>query len=272
MENTPETPVCRPFEALLLAKRYAPILSPRPNRALEILEEERKHLEPAELAAFFRALEGDDFWEPYFRLTYFWGCRVSETALIFAAELREGRIVIRRLKKKESTDKRGKVKNPGGFAQYSYAIPKTVVPYIDRVLAWREAQGLAESAWLFPSRYQGAWKKNPTERMAALRRSADDPKDRAVSRQSAHNRFKKAAKEGDLPLAKHLRRTHVLRHTRATLMYAASVSAENVRYYLGHSDAKTTDVYLHEAEALRARLEHEDIAQLGLEGFLCPTT
>lgn len=250
-----------------MAKRHAPILAPRRMRAQEILEEERKHLEPEEINRLFGALADDDFWEPYFRITYYWGCRVSETALIFADEISEGRIVIRRLKKREKALASGKIQNPGGFAEHSYAIPEHMAPYFERVLDWREARGVDKSAWLFPSRFRRAWRRGPVERVAALRRNADNPLDQAISRQSAHVAFKKAAEKGRLPVAKHLRKTHVLRHTRATLLYAAGASVEQVRYYLGHSDAKTTEIYLHEAEGLRARLEHGELAQLGLEGF-----
>ena len=52
-----------------------------------------------------------------------------------------------------------------------------------------------------------------------------------------------------------------------SVLYAAGVSPEQARYYLGHSDSKTTEMYLHEAEELRNRLEHSELAQLGLEGF-----
>jgi integrase len=247
-------------------RKHRPILAPKKTRAQDVLVEERKHLEPDELRALFDALKGDDFWEPYFRISYYWGCRVSEPALIFAEEIHDGRFVLRRLKKRERTLSNGKVENEGGFKAHSYQIPEVMAPYFEQILEWRRWTGRVSSAWLFPSTRQRAW-ASPGDRMAALRQNAEDPTDQAVSRMTAHRRFKKAAKEAGLPDVKDLRKTHVLRHTRGTMLFANGASIDQVQYYLGHSNPNTTQIYVHEAEALRARMEHGELSKLGLDGF-----
>lgn len=239
----------------------APVIAPKGRfRGREILEAKRRHLEPPELKRLFSALNGDDFWQPYFRIAYYWGCRVSEPAIMLVEDVSDEQIVIRRLKKKQEN-------HPGGFEEHVYDIPDDMQPEFDRIMAWREEHGLSKSAWLFPSPYRRGHRRLPKERMGLLRRNADDPTDLAISRQSAHTRFKAAAESAALPEAKHLRKTHVLRHTRATLLFAGGASVDQVRFYLGHSDAKTTQGYLHVAKELKARYEHSDLAKLGLEGF-----
>jgi len=238
-----------------------PVIAPKGRfRGQEILDAKRRHLEPPELKRFFGALDGDDFWQPYFRIAYYWGCRVSEPAIVLAEDVSDDQVLIRRLKKKQE-------KFPGGFEEHVYDIPEDMQHEFERIFTWREQNGLTGSAWLFPSPWRRGSRRLPKERMGLLRRNAADPSDLAISRQSAHTRFKKAVVAGKLPEAKHLRKTHVLRHTRATLLFAGGASVEQVRFYLGHSDARTTQGYLHVAKELRARYEHSDLAKIGLEGF-----
>ena len=59
--------------------------------------------------------------------------------------------------------------------------------------------------------------------------------------------------------------SHVLRHTRATLLLASGVAEEQVQYLLGHSNVQMTRRYLGVAESMRDALNSEVLRKgLGL--------
>lgn len=81
-----------------------------------------------------------------------------------------------------------------------------------------------------------------------------------MSRATADRRFRAAALAAKLP--KTLCHTHVLRHTRATLLLAEGAKEEDVQMLLGHASISTTRRYVHQAEQLRMRMN--TAAKLGL--------
>lgn len=227
----------------------------------------RKHWEPEEVEAFFAAIRKarNPYWEAYFKIQYFWGCRISEPALIGLHDVNlEGQpaeIVITRLKKNA-----GNAETPEGVQADVHEVPAALVETLTAHLEFRA--NLRESAWLFPSPKRRAWKPTLTERMAILRRDAHDPKDAAVSRMSAHTAFKDFADAADIPDTRHLRRTHVLRHTRATLLVAAEAPLDYVKRFLGHEDLRTTEKYVHAAKQIQERYDAQGLNLKGLDGIL----
>lgn len=225
----------------------------------------RQHWEPAELKAFFDAVKGDPFWEPYFMIQYFWGCRVSEPALLAVSDVsvKKKRIVITRLKKNAASEK-----TPDGVSEDVHDLPAALIPHVKTILAWRKDNNQEGSMWLFPSKVRRGWKPEMVERLSHLRRNPDNLIDAAVSRQSATRWFQKFAEEADIPDTKNLRRTHVLRHTRATLLFAGGANSDYVKRYLGHSFLSTTEKYIHAADELRRRHEEAGTAMIGFDGVL----
>jgi integrase/recombinase XerD len=94
--------------------------------------------------------------------------------------------------------------------------------------------------------------------MAKIRRQ--DEGWRAVSRGTADRKFREAALAAGISFR--LAHSHVLRHTRATLLLASGAKEENVQILLGHSSVATTRKYLGVAESLRLRAQTE--ARLGM--------
>lgn len=232
-----------------------PVTSPDPPKELKVnkiqragkfkghdlLVQGRNHLEPTEITAFLKASEDDYFWNSYFILQYWFGCRVSEPALILKEDVskKEKLIIIRRLKKR----------GVAGYSEEVHHLSKTLRGCVDRLLEWNEKNGLMENPWLFPSPRKT--KKIPKERLGQLRRQ--DEGWTSISRMSAHNAFKKYAQIANIP--ENLQHTHVLRHTRATLLLAQGHKVEHVQILLGHANPATTFKYIGVAESLRNKLQ-----------------
>lgn len=251
-------------------------------RGDEVRDRTRNHLEPAELRRLFDAIDAKGpFWAGYFRLQYYFGCRVSEVALVLKEDVsfEKKQIVIRRLKKKQfqkvhakngaradgaevvagAKFKKGDVgeaekkKISDGFSYSVYGLPDALVGVLERVVPTVPAA----NRWFFGSTVRAT--KPAKERMAALR-TLDDGW-RSVSRSSADTAFRDAAVAAGIP--KRLAHSHVLRHTRATLLLASGAKEENVQFLLGHSSITTTRRYLGAAESMRLLADVEGRLGLG---------
>lgn len=219
---------------------------PLTERAKEIEQASREHLEPQELASLWKALAPDPFWLGYFRLQYHFGCRSSEIAIVLKEDVAlpkagAGSIVIRRLKKRDVTE---------GFHQHHYEMSDRLTDVLRAV----PAHVPKDNPWFFGSRYaarkgHAATKTNTGRRMATIR--ITDGGWRSVSRSTAEKAFKAACEEAKIPA--NLSHTHVLRHTRGTLLFAQGAQMADVQYLLGHTDPKTTQVYVGWAGDLKRR-------------------
>lgn len=204
------------------------------------------HLEPEELQRLFKTLEPYPFWYGYFRLQYYFGCRVSEVSAVLKEDVSYSakQIVIRRLKKRD-----GK-----GFSESVYQMPPGLIKVLKAV------PHHPQNPWFFPA--QGFYGRRAADQVGQARlsklRHTDDGWC-AVSRTTAHRAFKEAALAAEIPAA--LAHSHVLRHTRATLMLADGANEAEVSALLGHSSVNTTRKYLGQARALRLRVD--TVAQLG---------
>ena len=259
------------------------IIKPRGRFAgTEVVDQSRNHLEPGELAALFRVLDADPFWYAYFRFQYFYGCRVSEVAILLKEDVsfEKQQVVVRRLKKKQFakeavvwscrkckatgklhrsqqvcsqcggaiTKTGGEKRKVGeGFSEHVYGLTPRLTQVLQRVADLVPA----DNPWFFGSAVKDA--RQGKERMAQIRQL--DGGWRAVSRSSADQKFRDAAVRAGLP--RRLAHTHVLRHTRATLLLANGAKEENVQFLLGHSHIDITRRYLGQAEALRLRAQTE---------------
>lgn len=248
----------------------------------EVVDQARNHLEPGELAALFRVLDADPFWYAYFRFQYFYGCRVSEVAILLKEDVsfEKGQVVVRRLKKKQfakeavvwtcrkckATGKLhrnqqvcsqcgGPITKTGGaerkvgegFSEHVYGLTPRLTQVLQRVAPLVPP----DNPWFFGAVARPA--RAGKDRMSQIRLL--DGGWRAVSRSSADLKFRRAATAAGLP--RRLAHTHVLRHTRATLLLANGAKEENVQFLLGHSSIEITRRYLGEAEALRLRAQTE---------------
>ena len=64
------------------------IIQPRGDFAgQKIVDDNRQYLEPDEVKRFFETVKEDDFWYPYFWIQFYFGCRVSEPALILKEDI-----------------------------------------------------------------------------------------------------------------------------------------------------------------------------------------
>ena len=238
-------------------------------RGQEVIDKARKFLEPEELSRLFAAARIDPFWYGYFRVEYYFGCRLSEVALILKEDVsfNENKIIIRRLKKR----KHERIKTPEGKWVYDKSVPPgtgftedvyDLAPNLAKVIRRVIETGYPKNPWLFGSHPEPlrATTKKPQDRLALLRRTtADGAEWRAVHRDTAHAHFAEVAQTANLP--ERLRHSHVLRHTRATLMLADGARVEDVLQLLGHSSTAITERYLGQAKALRMRVA--TTAQLG---------
>lgn len=217
----------------------------------EVIDEKRKHLEPHELRAFFAQVQEDPFWGPYWYLDYYFGCRVSEPALILREDIsfKDDLILIRRLKKRNTES---------GYSESVYGLTPDLKKVIKRVVNWTKESDLLENPWLFPSPRKTF--RQPKERLGQIRRL--DSGYSAISRMSAHKAFSRAAAAAGIP--ERLRHSHTLRHTRATLMLAQGKKPEQVQFLLGHNNLATTLRYIGVAHSLRLRYQVD--AELG-DGF-----
>lgn len=237
------------------------IIQPRGDFAgQKIVDASRHYLEPDEVKRLFEVIKEDPFWYPYFWVQFYFGCRVSEPALILKEDIsfKASQIIIRRLKKKTEN----------GFSEHVYSLTPSLEEVFKGALEWNVEKGLQNSLFLFPShnrpkQFEDNWGTSPKERMALIRKIG---KSQAVSRMTAHRRFKSFCASAEIP--PHLSHSHVLRHSRATLMLAAEVPPEHVQFLLGHSSLNTTFQYLHVARSLRMRYETSANLSFGLEDIL----
>jgi integrase len=237
------------------------IIEPRGDFAgQKIVDATRHYLEPDEVKRLFEIIRGDSFWYPYFWVQFYFGCRVSEPALILKEDVSfdSSQIIIRRLKKKTDS----------GFSEHVYSLTSSLEDAFRSVLDWNISNDLKNNLFLFPShnrpkQFEESWGDSPKERMALIRKIG---KSQAVSRMTAHRRFKSFCAEAEIPT--HLSHSHILRHTRATLMLAADVPPEHVQFLLGHASLHTTFKYLHVAQALKLRYETSAHLSFGLEDIL----
>ena len=120
------------------------IIEPRGDFAgQKIVDATRHYLEPDEVKRLFEVIRGDSFWYPYFWVQFYFGCRVSEPALILKEDVSfdSSQIIIRRLKKK--TD--------NGFSEHVYSLTSSLEEAFRSVLDWNLANDLKNSLFLFPS-------------------------------------------------------------------------------------------------------------------------
>jgi integrase len=213
----------------------------------EIIDATRNHLEPEELARFFKVVPKRSFWHPYFFIQYFYGCRLSEPALILDedVDMEGGEIIIKRLKKNREED---------GYKECVYKADERVLDVVRVALDWKVSLREQENPFLFPAKKKT--KKPGAERLSQLRHLDGHG---AVSRFTAHRVFQKIAVEAKLP--ERLQHSHVLRHTRATLLLASGVTPEQVQFLLGHSSLRMTQRYIGIAESMRTKISADILAQ-----------
>lgn len=217
-----------------------------------VIDTNRKHLEPPELKALFVELEKDPFFYCYYGIAFFFGCRMSEPALILRKEdvsFKDDLIIIRRLKKRNTE---------AGYQECVYGLTPGLKKLVRTAVQCSKERGLLQNPWLFPSPTKTF--RTPKERTGQLRRLESGYS--AISRMSAHKAFKKAAQAAGIP--ENLCHSHTLRHTRATLMLAQGKKPEAVQFLLGHNNIATTMGYIGVANSLRLRYQAE--AELG-DGF-----
>jgi integrase len=238
-------------------------------RGQEVIDASRKHLEPSEVRRLFAVLKEPlvedggrrfsfgPFWHGYFALQYYFGCRVSEIALLLKEDVsfKTKEILIRRLKKRQWKKDGDEVKKVSdGFVEVVYGMTDALADAVQGVFDAHAALGIAQkNPWLFGSASLRPLGAGDDRLMLIRRTEVDGEIFRAVSRDTADTRFRQAATCARVPA--HLRHTHTLRHTRATLALAEGMAEEDVRFLLGHSRIETTRRYLGVAKSLRLRLQ-----------------
>jgi integrase len=250
-------------------------------RGQEVIDANRKHLEPAEVRRLFAVLREPavedggkvfsfgPFWHGYFAVQYYFGCRVSEVALLLKEDVSfpTKEILIRRLKKRQfQKDAAGEQKKIGdGFVESVYGMTDALASAVQGVVDSHAELGVdPKNPWLFASAIPRPLGSG-TDRLMLIRRTeVDGQVFRAVSRDTADTRFRQAATCARLPA--HLRHTHTLRHTRATLALAEGIPEEDVKFLLGHARIETTRRYLGVAKSLRLRLQTRAEQVTGLFG------
>lgn len=233
-------------------KRGSPLDQPVKKRAAPAVADlddfkaptgERQHLDIPELRAFFspNVLPETSLWYPYFFIQFFFGCRLSEPALILDEDVsyKKHKIIIRRLKKAQEED---------GFLETSYDANERVLKCIETAKKWKVHKGTEENPFLFASNRRRASRDVGAERLSQLRNQDGW---QAVSRFTAHRMFQRIAALAKIP--EPLRHSHVLRHTRAVMMLVAGEKPEAVQHILGHSSVKMTQRYFLVADVLRRR-------------------
>ncbi len=216
-----------------------PLITPKGSqfkaRVKEIEAIEREHLEPEELQSLWKTIQ-DPFWRAYFRLQYHFGGRQSEIALILKEDVSytEKKIVIRRLKKRSTEE--GYVERVYNLTDKLIARMKPVDKFVPK-----------DNPWFFGSRRMSDEDVKRVERMANIRITTGGF--RSVSRSTAQKRFITFATDAGIP--EHLRHTHVLRHTRATLLFAKGATENQVQMILDHSSPAITRRYIGWAKDLK---------------------
>ena len=239
-------------------------------RGQEVIDANRKHLEPSEVRRLFAVLKEPlvedggrrfsfgPFWFGYFAVQYYFGCRVSEVALLLKEDVsfKTKEILIRRLKKRQwKKGEDGEAKRVSdGFTESVYGMTDALSEAVQGVLDAHEALGVSsKNPWLFGSGSLRPLGESNDRLMLIRRTEVDGQTFRAVSRDTADSRFRQASTCARVP--ERLRHTHTLRHTRATLALAEGIPEEDVRFLLGHSRIETTRRYLGVAKSLRLRLQ-----------------
>jgi integrase len=215
----------------------------------------------------FEYLDRSLFWKTYFRLMYYYGCRVSEPAILFREDvsLEREQVLIRRLKKpqfrhriEEVDGRRKRVRDESkklgdGFVEHVYGMPPGLVGLLKQHMQTLKGA----NPWLFPSPKKPRKASAALERMSLIRRSEGFS---AIGRHKAERVFVEAAEAAGVP--ENLRHSHTLRHTRATLLLADGAKEEDVKDLLGHSSIAVTRGYLGVAKSMRLR--RQTTAYLGL--------
>lgn len=217
----------------------------------EIVDAQRKHLEPDELQRFFKTIPPTSFWHPYFYIQYIYGCRLSEPALILDEDVSftDKQIIIKRLKKNQE-------KVEGGYKEHVYSADERVLNAVRIAQRWKQHNKEEENPFLFPAKKRT--KAPGAERLSQLRHLDGYG---AISRFTASRVFTEVAVRAKLP--ERLQHSHVLRHTRATLLLASGVPPQQVQFLLGHNNLKMTERYLGIAESMRTKIS-TDLLQQGL--------
>lgn len=223
----------------------------------------RNHWEPGELRAFFKQLPPSSIWYAYFYIEYFYGCRLSEPALVLDEDVtfKQKKIVIRRLKKAQEAE---------GYMEQSYPADARVLDCVKTALLWKEQKHVTANPFLFASNRRRAPDSVGAERLSQLRSQpslavGDDLGWQAVSRFTAHRMFNRLAAAAKIPAA--LRHSHVLRHTRAVMMLALGATTEQVQGLLGHSSLKMTQRYASVAEELKKKMSTSVVSEIEAMGL-----
>lgn len=210
--------------------------------ALAVLDpdEPRPFLQPEDVRRFFSVLAPQGFWHAYFYIQFFYGCRLSEPALVLDEDVnrKKNSITIKRLKKSGET----------GYIEHVYATNKQIVDCVEAAQSHKRKKKIENNPFLFAS-VRTLRSEGGVERLSHLRKLDGW---QAVSRFTTHRMFLKVAAQLKLP--EQLRYSECLRHTRAILLLAEGSTPDRVKNLMGHSSLGMTLRYLPAAEALRAKL------------------
>lgn len=153
-----------------------------------------------------------------------------------------------------------KVKNKSkGFKRFIYKIDDNLLNVIQSVMKYNASHGQAENRFLFPAIRRRKEVVGKTQRMIAIGRLKGD---HCISRTQCFNSFSEACQLAEIP--DKLSNSHVLRHTRATLLLSDGISEEQVQYLLGHESISTTRGYLGLALALRNKYNTISAGNIGV--------
>jgi len=233
-----------PIETLKMPKKKSPSARPLPGR---------QNLLPSELKAFFSYLPVTSFWHPYFFLQYFYGCHLSEPALLLDTDLdvKKKLFTLRRLKKMRAEH---------GFDEIEYPADPRVVAAVKIAQRWKEQRHAIDNPFLFASNRQRDTDTVGAERLSQLR-NLDGWQ--AVSRFTAHRMFQRVAVAVKLP--EKMRYSHVLRHSRAPILFALGADAETVKDILAHSSLKMSERY--ETISQNGEYSSKELAELTTMGL-----
>jgi len=153
---------------------------------------------------------------------------------------------------------KAKIKNKSkGFKRFLYKIDDNLLEAINSIQHYNKVKGLEDNNFLFPALRKRVSKKKQ-DRMVNIGRLKGS---HSISRTACWRAFREACERADIP--KTLRKDHVLRHTRATLLLADGAPEEQVQYLLGHESITTTRQYIGLANALRAKYQTELSGEFG---------
>ncbi len=206
-------------------------LAPEKPAKVKKTKDVREHLTPDELKAFFRFFPKTSFWYPYFYIQYYYGCRLSEPALIqdVDVDFKKKLITIRRMKKTQDED---------GYRVHIYAADANVLECIEVAQRWKAHKKISDNPFVFAANTQRNAAEVGAERTSRLRNQDGW---QAVSRFTAHRMLQRVTTEIKLPAK--LRQSHALRHTRAALLLASGMAEEEAMKFLGHNTLKMTQRY-----------------------------